>query len=817
MNKENIRGRAGFRRRRVRRVLLFRNAFWLLFLFGALSLFAGGIALAFIIRTLPDPAAFQSRGISQSTKIYDRTADILLYEIHGEERRTVIPFEEIPESVKRATLAAEDAGFYSHHAFDIRAILRALFHNITRQEGESLQGGSTITQQLVKNAFLRPERTIRRKVTELLLAIRFERQYAKDEIFEFYLNQIPYGSNAYGVEAASQAFFGKRARDLTLAEAAILASLPKSPTYYMNNPDELIRRQQYVLDRMTQERFIAEEEADKAKREKVKFTPFSPRGIVAPHFVIYVKQLLEEKYGRDMVERGGLKVITTLDLDLQREAESIVSQAAHENEERWNASNAALIAEDPKTGEVLAMVGSRDYFAEKYDGNVNVTMRIRQPGSAFKPFVYYAAFQKGYTPNTVIFDVPTEFTHNCSATGEPKIGGAVCYNPQNYDGSWRGPVTFRRALAQSLNIPAVKVLYLAGVENVINIAREFGITTFNEPPGYYGLSLVLGGGGVKLAELSHAYAVLAEDGMTRPQTFVLRVEDAEGRVIEEHEDKPKRVADPQFVRLVNDILSDSPSRQPVFRAGALDIPGYKIAAKTGTSQDYCDAWVFGYTTSLVVGIWTGNRDCTNPIARGGAGMLTAAPIMQRFMNFALPKFADEEFPEPEIPIVAKPMLSGRYVAAGPGGIPEVHTILYYVNKDDPLGPLPKNPASDPQFVNWEISVRAWVGLFMPELLREQPAAEPPPPQPTVVITKPINGEVVTSEELKISAGVENFPGAERVTFYFNGEIIASLEANPDNDYTIFFVPKIWKQQNEIRVSAKHGRSVVSSSVLVSRP
>jgi penicillin-binding protein 1C len=792
---------------------------------GLVSFLSFSIWLWALARNLPNPAEFGNRAIKQSTKIYDRTGTVLLYEVHGEERRTVIPFEEIPSFAKYATLAAEDAGFYRHPAFDIRAIIRAIWHNLTKTENQSIQGGSTITQQLVKNAFLTPERTITRKIKELILAIEFERRYSKDEILAFYLNQIPYGSNAYGIEAASQTYFGKHAAQLSLREAATLAALLKAPSYYAANPDELKKRTDYVLDRMVAEGFISSEEAKKAKEERIKFVPFI-RGIRAPHFVMYVKQLLEEEYGRDVVENGGLKVITSLDIELQKLAEKIVSEAALKNEAQWKASNAALIAEDPKTGQILAMVGSRDFFGTSkpegctpgltctFDPQVNATLRLRQPGSALKPFVYYRAFTKGYTPSTIVFDLPTEFNPNCTATGEPIVAGATCYHPKNYDESWRGPVTLKRALAQSLNIPAVKVLYLVGIDEALKTLKDFGITTLDQPPEFYGLSLVLGGGGVKLNELTHAYSALAQDGILRPQTAILRVEDAQGKVLKEFEDNPIRVADSQYVRIVNEILSDSAARLPVFPPGALDVPGWKIAAKTGTSQDYIDAWVFGYTPTLVTGVWVGNNN-NAPMARGGAGVAAAAPIMKAFLEEALPKFGQEDFPKPEtIPSSSKPMLSGKYVVMQ-NGLPVVHSILYYVDRNDPLGPAPLNPANDPQFTNWELPVRAWSSLTMPSLGGGMVEREIPP-QPEIVITEPQDGTFTDSEEIKLNFQVLNMANPDKISITFNGRTITSLEPNNENEYEIFFVPPNWQTENRLRVIVSRGRTQISKTITIFR-
>jgi 1A family penicillin-binding protein len=818
-------------RRELRREKL-RRVFLRLFFAGVIAAVVSAAIFIFsILRDLPDPSTFQSRALHQSTKIYDRTGETLLFEVHGEERRTLLTLEEIPAYARWATIAAEDIGFYSHRAFDIRAIMRAIWHNLTRKEGESLQGGSTITQQLVKNALLTRERTISRKIRELILAIEFERRYSKDQILEFYLNQIPYGSNAYGIEAASQTYFGKSAANLTLAEAATLAALIKAPSYYAANPEELSRRVAYVIERMRQKGWISDAEAEEALNSPVKFVP-TIRGIRAPHFVMYVKQLLEAKYGKEMVENGGLKVITTLDIELQKIAEKVVEEAAATNEALYRAANAALLAEDPKTGQILAMVGSRNFFGESkpdgcipgqtcvFDPQVNATMRLRQPGSAFKPFVYYAAFVKGFSPATVLFDVPTEFNPNCSVVSYPLRPGAICYSPKNYDESWRGPVTMRRALAQSLNIPAVKTLYLVGIDEALKTAADFGITTLNQPPDFYGLALVLGGGGVKLSELTHAYSVFAADGMYRPQTAILRVEDSKGNVLEEFEDQTRRVAIPQMVRLINDVLSDSASRSPVFPRGALDVPGYQVAAKTGTSQDYIDAWVFGYTPTLVTGVWVGNNN-NAPMTAGGAGVAAAGPIMRSFMAQALPRFPQEEFPQPEpLELPSKPMLSGRYIVME-NGLPAVHSILHYVDKSNPLGPPPSNPERDPQYINWEIAVRAWAGLNYavappaPDSILTPLPSPTPSPQPDIAVLEPQENAVLSSQEIKMEFVILNFQ-PRNISVSFNGKLITNLEPNPENIYSLFFVPPNWQAANEIRITASSGSRRISKTLSVYR-
>jgi 1A family penicillin-binding protein len=806
--------------RRKKRILPFakNNFFQAGIVFGLLFLFLIAAGARSLLKDLPGPEAFETRIVKQSTKIFDRAGEVLLYEIHGEERRTVIPFAEIPQAVKSATLAAEDANFYQHPAFDLRAIFRAVLHNLFSRDG-SIQGGSTITQQLVKKALLSDERTIRRKIRELILAIRFERQYSKDEILGFYLNQIPYGSNAYGIEAASQTFFAKKTSELTLAEAALLAGLPKAPSYfspYGSHTDELKARQEYILERMASLSLITKEEAEKAKAQNLRFAPQS-YGIRAPHFVFFVRQLLDESFGEENVESGGLRVLTTLDWRAQEIAEKVVSEGARANDTNWKADNAALVAQDAKTGEILAMVGSRDYFDLERQGNVNVSTRVRQPGSAFKPFVYAAAFKKGYTPETVTFDVPTEFVPShprCPALVDFSNDFADCYHPQNYDEKFRGPVTFRKALAQSLNVPSVKVLYLAGVPNSIQTARDFGITTLTEPAEHYGLSLVLGGGGVKLLEMVGAYSAFAQDGILRSQQAILKVEDASGKILFEARSEQKRVIEPQYARLINDILSDDASRVPAFQPGGpLTLRERKVASKTGTSQDYRDAWVIGYTPSLVAGVWVGNND-NRPMIKGGAGVMAAAPIWHAFMEEYLAGAPAEDFTPADPIIVQKPALRGEYlIDLGTG--PQIHDILFWAQRENPQGPMPENPTADPQFANWEAGVTRWLQQNFPDWQRYQntPSATF---RPVISILEPKEGETVSGQALEVLARVESNRAIQEVSIFFNQRLIITFDGNPDNLYSVYFIPQNWQAENEIKLQAIDDRGVVTTKSTVIR-
>ncbi len=661
----------------------------------------------YLQRTLPDPEALVTRKVGESTKIYDSTGETLLYDIHGEEKRTIIPWESIPDYVKKATLASEDSDFYNHRGIDFKGIARAFLTDI-KNVGIS-QGGSTITQQLVKKALLGDERTIGRKIKELILTIEIERKFSKDELFWMYLNQIPYGSNAYGIEAASKTFFNKSANNLTLNEAVIIASLPKAPTYYSpygSHVQDLMTRKNNTLKRMVDLGYITSKEYDDAQNEKVSFEAGNDK-ISAPHFVIMVKEYLVSKYGEDAVEKDGLKVITTLNSDLQIAAEEAVSKYSKINKDKYKANNAALVALNPKTGEVVALVGSSDYFDTKNDGNFNVATAKRQPGSSFKPFAYATAFKKGYPDGTILFDAKTEFNPNCQPDGLGKKDqyGLDCYNPGNYDGRFRGPVTMRNALAQSLNIPSVKTLYLAGIDDTINLAESMGITTLQDR-SRFGLSLVLGGAEVRLIDLVSAYGVFANDGLRNPWFTIKRVESSTGEVLEENKNDPKRVLDASIANLISDVLSDNNAKAPVFGySSALYIPGREVAAKTGTTQENRDAWVVGYTPSLAVGVWTGNND-NKSMTREGAGISASGPMWHEFMVKALTSSPVENFNRPDPLFVSKTMLNGQYQDSSQ----DIHTILYYVDKGNPLGPPPVDPKNDPQFTNWEWAVRSYFNL-----------------------------------------------------------------------------------------------------------
>ena len=498
----------------------------------ALFLFISGVSVLWTLTLkIPDfDSYFNDRIIAQSTKIYDRTGEIVLYNAHDEIRRTIVPLEEIADHAKLASIAIEDEDFYNHYGVKPTAILRAFWINLNA--GTITQGGSTITQQVIKNTLLTSDRSITRKIKEAILAIRIEQKLTKDEILELYLNEVPYGGSIYGIEEAAQVFFGKSASDLSLTESAYLAALPQAPSFlspYGSNINSLENRKNNILQKMLDEGYISEEEYQKSLTEEVLFTKPSNNSIKAPHFVFFVLGKLEQKYGKDLLKNGGLNIITSLDWKLQQQAEETITRYGNQNRTNYGAGNAGMIALDPRNGDILAMVGSIDYFDIENEGNFNITLAKRQPGSAFKPFVYATAFDKGYTPETVVFDLPTEFNVNCSPQGT----GTDCYSPTNYDGSFVGPINLRSALAQSKNIPAVKTLYLSGMRESIATARNMGITTLGDYRTY-GLTLVLGGGEVTLLDMTSAYGVFANDGVRNPYNYILKITDAKGDVLEEY-------------------------------------------------------------------------------------------------------------------------------------------------------------------------------------------------------------------------------------------------------------------------------------------
>ena len=666
---------------------IIREGFYILFGLGFLA------SSSFIIWTatlkLPDFNDFENRKIANSTKIYDRTGTVLLYNIHDNIKRTQLAGADISDYIKKATISIEDRDFYNHYGISPRGIIRSIWVAIS--SGKASQGGSTITQQIIKNALLTRDRTVVRKLKEWVLAIKLDAQVSKDDILTIYLNESPYGGTIYGVEEASLSYFGKHAKDVTILEAAYLAAIPQAPSRYspFNNDKSLLEnRKNTVLQKMFESGYISHKELTDNLKEQETFLTRETSSGKAFHFVFYVKSYLEEKYGKDEVENGGLKVITTLNWDLQKEAEKLVYEAAIINEKKFGAKNSALVATDPKTGQILSMIGSRDYFDKGVDGQFNVATSPRQPGSTFKPFVYIQGFMRGFTPDTILFDVPTNFSTNCDASGSNSAENK-CYTPENYDGTFHGPVSIRHALLWSLNIPAVKMQYIVGVRETINFVKNFGITLGS--PANYGLSLALGGGEVSLLTLTNAYAVFANNGKYNPPVSVLEVRDKANNVLEKYSQKEIEAVPKQYVDILNSILIDSASRVPAYSPGnPINYYDREVAVKTGTTNDFRDVWVIGYTPSIVLGMWGGNND-NSPVTRVAGTVLS--PVWRKIMDYAIKNTEKETFDKPAEPAESVPKyLSSDLCFAG-----RPQTILGYING-----------YNDPQYNLWNNPIQSWV-------------------------------------------------------------------------------------------------------------
>ncbi len=629
----------------------------ILTLFAVLA-FTGFATFVIITKDFPRPEKFSEGIVAESTKIYDKTGQTLLYEIAGNEKRTVVALEKIPSQMIEAAIATEDRNFYQHKGIDLRGIARAVLVDL--KLGKSSQGASTISQQLIRSYFLTNKKTIQRKTREIILTLELERRYSKNQILEWYFNVIPFGSNLYGVQAASQALFNKDVENLSLAQSATLVALVRAPSlYWPYNPDgkeKLLARKDLVLDNMAGQNFITKEEAIKAKAEKIEFSYKPLATIKAPHFVMFIKSYLEEKYGEEYLAQAGLKVITTIDYNLQQTGERIVKEKVAEMK-YMGVGNGSLVVVNPQTGELLAMIGSKDFFGQSepagcnpgktctFDPEVNITTSLRQPGSSFKPLVYIKAFEMGYGPNTILQDTLTEFNPNCpdNALAQKDIYGQDCYHPHNYDGMFKGPISLRSALAQSRNVPAVKTLKFVGLSNAIQQAEKMGITTLTDK-NRYGLSLVLGGGEVKLLEMAYAYSIFANDGQKTAVNFIKKIEDKNGNTVEQAQTWSYRVVASQLAREMNDILSDNEARAPVFGLNStLYLPGWTTAVKTGTTQNNIDGWCVGYTPNLVAGVWVGNND-NSPMAQSALNV--AAPVWNAFMAEVLPTLPKQEFIKP---------------------------------------------------------------------------------------------------------------------------------------------------------------------------
>ncbi len=618
--------------------------------FAALLLTAGillstNILYVSIFKDLPTAESLTQFQPPLTTTITDRNG-VVLYRVHGDENRTLLPLSEISLNLVHATIAIEDKDFYFHHGFSIRGITRAAYANM---QGATFQGGSTLTQQLVKHRLLTSERTITRKIRELILAVLVEDTYEKKQILELYLNQVPYGGSAYGVEAAAQRYFGKSARNLDLAESALIAGLTAAPSIYSpfgSNPELAIVRQQEVLRRMLEDGYISLEQAEQAATQQLQFTD-NTTNIAAPHFVMFVREQLADEYGEEYMATAGLTIQTTLDSQLQSEIEKIVAEEVIALK-KMRVSNGAALITNPKTGEILSMVGSVNYFDFKNDGQVNLTIRSRQPGSSIKPLTYATAFEHGFSPASIIDDSPITYS----------INGSPPYSPKNYDGKYHGKVTLRESLASSYNIPAVKLLNSIGVPSLIQKAESLGITTWKDRERF-GLSLTLGGGEVRMVDMAEAYGTFANGGERVPLQSVISITDGTGRKLYQNpcvstKNLPTTspcqgipVLDAGIAYQISNILSDNSARTPAFGAqSALSIPEQEVAVKTGTTNNLRDNWTFGYTTDRVVSVWVGNNDNT-PMSAVASGVTGASPIWNKLMRLQLSAENPHQFTVPK--------------------------------------------------------------------------------------------------------------------------------------------------------------------------
>jgi 1A family penicillin-binding protein len=805
---------------------------WLLRI-GAVGILLIAFLFIYYSRSLPDPNRLMGRNVPESTKIYDRNGG-LLYEVHGEVKRTLVNLDQVSQNVQDATVAIEDKDFYKHSGISFTGLARSVWVDITT--GSRAQGGSTITQQFVKNAILTKEKSLLRKLKEIILSIEIEARFSKQDILKLYLNEIPYGRNAYGIEAAAKTYFNKSAKDLTLAESAYLSALPQAPTRYNPmgpNRELLDGRQKYILEQMKAQGYITEEEHQQALNEKVTFVPVA-NSITAPHFVMYVQDYLADKYGELTLEQGGLKVHTSLDPELQKMAEEAVKSGVDKFAKRYNANNAALVAIDPKTGQILAMVGSKDYFGEispagctpgkncLFEPNVNVATSQRQPGSSFKPFVYATAFsrEQGYSPASMLIDVTTNFGN---------FGGKN-YIPHNYNGQSYGPVSMRKALAGSLNVPAVKTLALVGVENAVKTAHDLGITS---PLQNCGLSLVLGGCEVRLVDHVAAYSVIANEGSKHEKTAILKVEGQEGKILEEYEEKSQQVLDPQAAYELINVMTDNNARSYVFGASSPLAYNRPVGCKTGTTQNWHDGWTLCFTPSIAIGVWAGNNDGT--LLRAGAdGVLVAAPIVNQVMNGYLKNKPAEEFAVPDgIQRVSVDSVSGKLPTENTPetrnevfadyAVPKERDNVHAVERVDRTTGLPADDntpvenivdrpclnlrSERPNDPNWEGPVRTYAAAnggcssTIGDINDDRNA-------PKVSITQPSDDAVITQLPFQISINASGPNPITRIDIAIDGESVASLNQTP---YTYTVNQKYDDGPHTITVKATDNQGATGST------
>ena len=731
------------------------------FVYTILAVVGGVLAVALIYYYLivPDVGSLLKAGTPASTKIYDRNGG-LLYEVYGEAKRTPVPFSDIPIALRQGTIAIEDKNFYNHGALSLNGLVRAVLVNY--QTGEIKQGASTITQQFIKNALLTSDRTFQRKALEAVLAQKLESHYSKDEILNLYLNTIPYGRNAYGVEAAAQTYFGKPAKQLTLAESAYLAALPQAPSLYNPlgpNRATLDERKNTVLALMLQQGYITQLQFEGARDAIVTFQP--PKVTLrAPHFVFWVQNYIAAKYGDIALREGGLKVYTTLDPKLQELAEKVVVDGAAKTAIKYGAHNAALVAIDPKTQQVLAMVGSKNYFGDPeprgckpgknctFEPDVNVAVAERQPGSSFKIYDYATAFQpeNAYSPASVLYDIPSTFGGN--------------YSPRDYDGGYRGRVAIRSALAGSLNIPAVQITSLVGADNVVTMAHNMGVTS---PLANCGLAVALGSCEVRLVDHVSAASVIANAGKNNGETPILKIEDKDGKTLEQYRARQDQVIDTQGAYELTNIMSDNKARTFIFGDktplvlddGTPAKNNRPAAAKTGTTQNWHDAWTIGFTPSLAAGVWAGNNDGTL-LYPGSDGVFAAAPIWHDFMEQALKDTPVEDFQRPPGIKELKPkdvpaQIRNKYIFKNNSEI----FADYAIPKLPP--PLPPKPKPAPE---------------------QQLNATAPLDRLKVAILEPAPNAPVIDLPLTVKAAIAAADGVKKVDLYIDGQFIRSISDAP---------------------------------------
>ena len=628
----------------------------------------------------------------QSIILEDRNG-VFLFDFSKNERRTFVPIEDIGENIKKATIAIEDHLFFEHNGIRIDSLIRAFIKNIQTQSFS--QGGSTITQQVIKNVFLTTEKNIERKMKEFLLSSKLENELSKDEILEIYLNTIPYGGVVYGIGEASNTFFGKTPSDLTIAESAYLAAIPNAPTFFSphgNNKTALEQRKNIVLSLMLEHNLISKEEYSEARNEYVHFREPNSFSIQAPHFVFFVRDLLERRYGASLKPLEGKKVQTTLDLELQNEVEDIIKKASPEFTSRFNGNNMAAVILSSK-GDILSMVGSRDFFEKEIDGGVNIITSLRQPGSTFKPISYAQAFEKGLQPETIVYDAQTQFNSLCDMDKLETSEEENCYAPVNYSGNFSGPVSLRNALAQSINIPAIKVLYIAGLRDVIKLAERMGIKSIKNNPEQYGLSLGLGSVELTPLELAQAYNVFANDGLFVPYTWELQEKKQDG----------DRVLEKNTARNITNILKDDNARAPLFGFNSpLKITSPEVAVKTGTTNNSRDVWVVGYSPDIVVVLWGGNSD--GEVLESDASGFSLSNTFKEIMLIASKKYSTGSS---YFPTTNSEQHLGADILFGIQDRRKPHNILHYITKND-IYEQPKSPEDDPQYENWEFGVQNWI-------------------------------------------------------------------------------------------------------------